>query len=180
MSLENLLMPYATNKDTDQPVHLRSLISIIVIHWLDSIISVVSISRISRLASLCSWANRFKPSLVGNSEDLFSRERAHIKLNNGLFRFWKTIWPQERLELGTLWFSVWSANCLAKQMLVWGEDGGRIGVFCDLSSCAHQFTLIWAASWQNQQRGCVPSKPSDQPGHPPSLIRVFAVCSMGS
>ena len=26
----------------------------------------------------------------------------------------------------------------------------------------------------------VPSKDSDQPGHPPSLIRVFAVCSMGS
>ena len=24
-----------------------------------------------------------------------------------------------------------------------------------------------------------PSEDSDQPGHPPSLIRVFAVCSMG-
>ena len=35
--------------------------------------------------------------------------------------------------------------------------------------------LIWAASWQNQQCGCAPSKDSDQPGHPPSLIRVFAV-----
>ena len=32
---------------------------------------------------------------------------------------------------------------------------------------------IWAATWQNQHCGCVPSK--DQPGHPPSLIRVFAV-----
>ena len=27
----------------------------------------------------------------------------------------------------------------------------------------------------NQQNGCVPSNDSDQPGHPPSLIRVFAV-----
>ena len=27
---------------------------------------------------------------------------------------------------------------------------------------------------------CVPSEDSDQPGHPPSLIRFFAVCSMGS
>ena len=27
---------------------------------------------------------------------------------------------------------------------------------------------------------CVPSKDSDQPGHPPSLIRVFAVHSIGS
>ena len=33
----------------------------------------------------------------------------------------------------------------------------------------------WAASWQNQQNYCVPSEDSDQPWHPPSLIRVFAV-----
>ena len=39
---------------------------------------------------------------------------------------------------------------------------------------------IWAALWQNQQCGCAPSEDSDQPGHPPSLITVFAVCSMGS
>ena len=34
---------------------------------------------------------------------------------------------------------------------------------------------IWATSWQNQQCGCAPSEDSDQPGHPPSLIRVSAV-----
>ena len=34
---------------------------------------------------------------------------------------------------------------------------------------------IWATPWQNQQNDCAPSKDSDQPGHPPSLIRVFAV-----
>ena len=33
----------------------------------------------------------------------------------------------------------------------------------------------WAASWQNQQSECAPSEDSDQPEHPPSLIRVFAV-----
>ena len=33
----------------------------------------------------------------------------------------------------------------------------------------------WAASWQNQQSGCAPSEDADQPGHPPSLIGVFAV-----
>ena len=33
-----------------------------------------------------------------------------------------------------------------------------------------------SASWQNQQSDCAPSEDSDQPGHPPSLIRVFAVC----
>ena len=31
----------------------------------------------------------------------------------------------------------------------------------------------WAATWQNQQNECAPSEDSDQPGHPPSLIRVF-------
>ena len=33
---------------------------------------------------------------------------------------------------------------------------------------------------QNQQNECAPSQDSDQPGHPPSLIRVFAVHSVGS
>ena len=33
----------------------------------------------------------------------------------------------------------------------------------------------WAVTWQNQQSDCVPSEDSDQPGHLPSLIRVFAV-----
>ena len=51
----------------------------------------------------------------------------------------------------------------------------KIDVLClgknrDVSS----FT-IWAASWQNQQNECAPSEDSDQPGHPPSLIRVFTV-----
>ena len=37
-----------------------------------------------------------------------------------------------------------------------------------------------AATWQNQQNECASSEDSDQPGHPPSLIRVFAVRSVGS
>ena len=37
------------------------------------------------------------------------------------------------------------------------------------------FFFIWAASWQNKQNDCAPSEDSDQPGHPSSLIRVFAV-----
>ena len=35
--------------------------------------------------------------------------------------------------------------------------------------------LRWASSWQNQQTDCALSEDSDQPGHSPSLIRVFAV-----
>ena len=37
------------------------------------------------------------------------------------------------------------------------------------------FEIKWAATWQNQQSDCAPSEDSDQPGHPPSLLRVFAV-----
>ena len=44
---------------------------------------------------------------------------------------------------------------------------------CDLS-IIWSYT-IWATSWQNQQNDCAPSEDSDQPGHPPSLIRDFAV-----
>ena len=33
----------------------------------------------------------------------------------------------------------------------------------------------WAATWQDQLCECAPSEDSDQPGHPPSLIRVFTV-----
>ena len=42
--------------------------------------------------------------------------------------------------------------------------------YCKANTNLH----IWATSWQNQQCGCAPSEDSDQPGHPPSLIRVFA------
>ena len=36
-------------------------------------------------------------------------------------------------------------------------------------------TAHLSATWQNQQNGCAPSEDSDQPGHPPSLIRVIPV-----
>ena len=42
--------------------------------------------------------------------------------------------------------------------------------------CIYRIIIyVWAATWQNQQSDCAPSEDSDQPGHPPSLIRVFAV-----
>ena len=43
------LMPYANNKDADQPAHLRSLISAFVVRCLDSTIPLVSIPKISSL-----------------------------------------------------------------------------------------------------------------------------------
>ena len=42
-------MPYANNKDADQPAHLRSLISAFVFCCLDSIIPLISISEISSM-----------------------------------------------------------------------------------------------------------------------------------
>ena len=43
-------------------------------------------------------------------------------------------------------------------------------------SCQYsQGNAIWTATWQNHQNECVPSEDSDQPGHPPILVRVFAV-----
>ena len=49
------------------------------------------------------------------------------------------------------------------------HEGGEV--------CHYHFLkmIIWAATWQNQQNGCASSEDSDQPGHPTSLIRVFAV-----
>ena len=44
-----------------------------------------------------------------------------------------------------------------------------------MTSKDRKFQLIWATTWQNQQNECAPSEDSDQPWHPPSLIRVFAV-----
>ena len=47
--------------------------------------------------------------------------------------------------------------------------------------CRAVYLLVnWATTWQNQQNECAPNEDSDQPGHPPSLIRVFAVRSVGS
>ena len=44
-----------------------------------------------------------------------------------------------------------------------------------------QITLSkWATTWQNQQSDWALSEDSDQPGHLPSLIRLFTVHLMGS
>ena len=41
--------------------------------------------------------------------------------------------------------------------------------------CSSKSRDKWATSWRNQQNDCAPSEDSDQPGHPPILIRVFTV-----
>ena len=42
-------MPYANNKGADQPVHLHSLISTLVVHCLDSKKPLISISKLSSI-----------------------------------------------------------------------------------------------------------------------------------
>ena len=45
------------------------------------------------------------------------------------------------------------------------------GLVCKKKNAIH----VWATTQQNQQNSWAPSEDSDQPGHPPVLIRVFAV-----
>ena len=81
MSWENLLLPYANNKGTDQPVHLRSLISTFVVHCLDStcIILPLAIAEISSLqlvsvAEQAGWSLNWWQTLKTG----YSREVAHF------------------------------------------------------------------------------------------------------
>ena len=46
--MTNLFMPNANNKGTDQPAHSRSLISTVVVRFLDSTIPVLAKPEISR------------------------------------------------------------------------------------------------------------------------------------
>ena len=67
------IMPYANNKGADQPAHLRSLISALVVHCLDSIVPILAKSRISRLY-VVSVAEQAGMSLTWSqiSKDTFS------------------------------------------------------------------------------------------------------------
>ena len=102
-SFENLFLPYANNKGTDQAAHMRSLISAFIVHCLDNIMPKLSKSEISSLASLCSWAGRFELYLVANPEDRFSHNGAHL-FNNIINAVDKTVHSNKN----TFW--PWTAN----------------------------------------------------------------------
>ena len=80
MSLQNLFMPCANNKDADQRAHPRSLKSVFVIHFVDSIISIdaIYILNFKTLVSLICWVDRFESYLVANPEDRFSHDEAKM------------------------------------------------------------------------------------------------------
>ena len=74
------------NKGADQPVHPRSLISIFVVHCLDSITASISqsfyIPNFKHLPSFCGCPGRFVSYLVANPKDRFSHDLAYIYLQN--------------------------------------------------------------------------------------------------
>ena len=134
-------------------------------------------------------------------QNRFSRDVARIKVINGLVKIimeaewvpWNLTKSRDfptfsNLGSGALKFGksstwIWKIGNMSLKMLC---SVIVIAIICNKNSKVSnlnnsRFELLkWAASWQNQQCGCAPSEDSDQPGHLPSLIRVFAVRSMGS
>ena len=71
-------MSYANNKDADQPVHPRSLISTFVVRCIVSVMSLISVTKMSSLM-LASVAEQAGLSLTWSEtpEDTFSHDEAH-------------------------------------------------------------------------------------------------------
>ena len=67
-------------------------------------------------------------------------------------------------------FSAWRCNLKEEILAVFQY----VNFVCADNGLIDQIN-IWAATWQNQQNECAPRGDSDQPGHMPSLITVFAV-----
>ena len=76
---------------------------------------------------------------------------------------WTCVRPSYPARLSDIWLFLLKKDVKEKTPALW-EGFQMLGV-----------SNTWAATWQNQQNECASSEDSDQPGHPPSLIRVFAV-----
>ena len=134
-SWENLFMPYANNKDTDQPAHPHSLISIFVIRYLDSIIPITAKSKISRLASLCSRTGRFESFLVTNTEDRFCCDVAQIFILSCLVDS----------SLKTEWVHLSFKGCLIYLTYI-----SQRPFFWDLGKqCRPRSNAAWDVTWLN-------------------------------
>ena len=77
-------MLYGNNKDADQLVQVRSLMSIFVVRCFDSIIPILAKSKNSRLAGLSSSSGHFESHQVANPKDRFSRDVAHMVQSHSL------------------------------------------------------------------------------------------------
>ena len=80
---------YANNKGADQPAHPRSLISVFIVRYLDSIIHILAKSKnFKTLPSLCGCADRFQSTLVANPEDRFSSSLYCVRQQKRLWRYY--------------------------------------------------------------------------------------------
>ena len=169
-SWENLFIPYANNKDADQPAHPRSLISVFVVRCLDSLFTC----SFKTLASLWSWSGRFESYLVANPEDRFSRVEAQIILDSLWWTFWCLVqsweeqvsqkyfpgwnrkspkislfYPQKRSFGPTLWRSVnYILAHLSLKAHVWAESVGWL--HCPSSTLFRH--LLLRNCWVNQSQ----------------------------
>ena len=75
-------MSYVNNKGADQPAHQRSLMSVFVVCYLDSVMSLNSVTKIWSLM-LASVAEQASLSLTWweTPEDMFSYDEAHMHLS---------------------------------------------------------------------------------------------------
>ena len=79
------------------------------------------------------------------------------------------------ISLISSWASRLAAQKLENQEKNNWPIASRAGLVANIMWPEQYSNSYWAASWQNQQNDCAPSEDTDQPGHLPSLIRVFAV-----
>ena len=92
-SWENLIMPYANNKDADQPAHPRSPISTFIVHCINSVIPPISIPKISSLylASVAAQVGLSLPwSQTPKTGFLVTRDRVELPLALPLHTFWRS------------------------------------------------------------------------------------------
>ena len=69
---------------------------------------------------------------------------------------------------------------VAPQTVLVNEPLEKETLFSPLASTIICEKVIEPPHDKSNEMACAPSEDSDQPGHPPSLIRVFAVRWMGS
>ena len=159
------LLTYAPNEDSSQPAHPHSLIASVVWTHPHSLIASAQSDRIRTVWSVFVFCTK-KLCILGSPKRIqwiFWSDYANAQADRNL-RCGHMI---ERYVFFFFFFFFFyvTAHYMAK--------GPLCGVECQFNK------LNWAATWQNQLSDCVPSEDSDQPWHPPSLIRVFAERSIG-
>ena len=169
-----------TNKMTEHPAKTRINLGIRPV-WSES--------------SLCAqWVAKYPSFLHADSEDWsdwtdaqadLSLCWAHTHFVGFVMRRLTCNWGPH-IEFSAYFSFVWVNFTYDKSSVWYGQQQNRyqcIFLFKNIYWCIFWRTFAqknWAATRQNQQSECARSEDTDQPGHLPSLIRVFAVHSVGS